>query len=977
MRKTRDGATPLTVARVLRARDSVRRSVQARLGTLAAAELGPLTAALSPATLKAAGLTMRVFADSPPKLPAAAAQEILDALRASTPSRPDVPTIAVATQSLVYSGHSRATADVLIGVLADPRAGRMPLQVRRGLRSALDVCLYETFRQGESLHFDDAEAILASLEARLHRFAQQVLSHGTGLKRADRTRLRTLAEACLIAVPMVNSAHQAAAARLLEVYLKIVGATGAVFVDDDYLPTLLRKCTTTTRVFFAIPELDALRVEAQLVAKAMHVGDELAPSQRTIGQRALAYRYLLAAGDVEQQRRELSAIRDEAVSTDSPDLWSLAVNCLSWTLETTLDPAMTLFAEDLFFNVPTPTKTHQYLAMSIRFGDEKRGREWIDTFAKVNPTPNSRYLEARFHLAFGDSKAALAAARKPLSVYSEFHRRNPMPETRVDRLVRAPRASEPRLKSADPFLIYNIVRTAQEAAFVRDINSFVDQAATMSASELTSETPDYSRTTLVLVPNHLNFASQLPMASIEAARLAGAEVVSMVNGQYPASAALSPAAELIKDRIVPGFYCDRARPSSALSPDWELDPDHRKMVYHGLNYYYGVHNSLGIQFRRFSIDFHSLMESAHVTRLLAMVQNVHELMHEFFQRIDPQRRYVFVTIGVQAGLGWVVREQVTAAKLPNVRVVHAANGFETFDRQFETDEWSGNPYASYHSARDMTDLPDTPLCFRPARSEVAVPLFDREDDYLAANPVVRDYVAKIDGRVARARATTQEKPRTGRRVLVLGTILPDLSIPHDRGLVHVDIADWVRHTYEVAREHGVTLVVKQHPAEANDRFGFFVSERFVELFPSTEGIELLPYDSDFAQSVLDCDLVVIWSGTSVLELSMMGADYVACSRFANEEYAVSTEPFATREEYAALLVGDRKAEPLADGRLRSIDIIHRITTSPMRERSANPRRQLLNGHVWPPRLFVDDALEQLKDPGTWRLAERVVASTGS
>ncbi|PTN03160.1 hypothetical protein C8N32_1032 [Rhodovulum imhoffii] len=864
--------------------------------------------------------------------------------------------LAGCVNALVMSGSARSTADLLMEFLTGALARASDMNVRNMLCRAFDICLYESFRQGENLKLDAAEDFLACLKADIAGFRECSISDTGRLSEEQQQHLGEIFQSASLCVSLLNSEHQTAAADALLDWFACLHQVGTHQVPAVLLADMIRRCTSLSRTFFDLDAQAELRQTAQDTARLWLDQHEPGKANEALADRAIALRFVLSSGDRERQSKSLQGLFDPAEENQDDESLNLATNYLSWLLETTLDPTLTSEGERQFKAISRIPSTHTYLAMAIRMGDRERGERWLAENASRQATIYSRYLEARFRLAFAEPEKSLAAAGKPLSVYAAFHEQGSPDQIE--------RSGGNHLSAVDPLVLYNLVRTAHEASFLKDMHRFVRNCRSSHASE------DNGRT-IILAPNHLNFVTQLPVAAIEKARSLGAEVVSMVTGTYPHSDQLTSGAESLRDVIMPGFYYNRRNPTCAISPEWDVRPHEKKLIYKGTNYFHGVHNSLGIHFRRFSIDFENAVENRQMRINLAMIQGVHDAFEKFLSAADGSRIYVFVAIGLQAGLGSALRTLVNNSRRSNIRIVHACNGFETFDPAFMVDPVGGNAIASYHSVTDLTDHPDTPLGFRPSPDMCKKTIFRSERRYRDRNACLDQYLTKVDTRAAVARARGITPPGGRRRILVIGTILPDLSIPHDHGLAHDDIADWARHTAEIALRHDLELVIKPHPAEIDQKMGFYVSEKFADLFPDDPNISVLPYDANFHDAVLSSDLVIIWSGTSVIELTLMGRPYIACSRFAREEYPISVRQFDSRTGYEALLSGARRPQANPRGRLQAIDVIHRITTSPFREASVWPKRQLLNGHVWPPHIDPSVAVALQSQVSTLNLARRL------
>ncbi|WP_299846387.1 hypothetical protein [uncultured Paracoccus sp.] len=859
--------------------------------------------------------------------------------------------LVLSVQALVSSGQAQTAVQSLLHLL-NPRALAVPTAAVQQASGSLDISLFEEFREANALSYEGASESLEYLQAQ---------------RPTDAASYRTLAGWVQALAPnLLNTEHQPQAAEVLIDFLERLDDVGLKGLNaESFTQNILRKCFTSPRVSVDLSAIQKLRDIARSAAtRALTTGPWPAH---------IVFRLNVFAGHHDAAVSYLSALDRKAALIPTQNNLNRLINDLTWAHETSLDQHILLAAEHAFFSIgELLPSSYQYLAMATRFGDAERARRWIECWEPYPASVNARYLQAKFHLAFGQFENALNFALRPLGAWAATVpaiQSSPRREIKniAKRLLGRP-ITPPM--GVDARILYGLIRTTQEARFLKELSDFREA----SGSKVSLVTVP-QKTTLILVPNHLHFLSQLPVVPLEKARHAfGAEIVSCVNGLYPSSPNLSPAAEILRDALIPPYYFRKNAPSHSVSSEWIIDPYNKYISFRGVNYFYGIHNSLGIIFRRFRLNYDDAAVRQQLRRHLTMFQSIHELFGEFVNNLEPDREYRFVVIGLQFGVGYAFRNLIAETKLPNVRIVHASNGFEGFDRKWEIDPEGSNPIASYHSVTDVTDTPNLPLGFRPRKEDCVTTLFETEAEYLKINDAVAAYVNKVDTRANNA-TVRQRDPNRPRKIVMLGTVLPDLSIPQDSGFVHQDIAHWVRDTAEIARKAGgtVEVVVKQHPAELNPKIGFYVSEKFVDLLPDDrpDNIEVLPYAADFHDAVLNADLVVMWSGTSAIELALMGVPFICCSKFAEEEYALGTPAPSSHDDYVNMLLGSVPVNS-SEARLKAIDIVHRTTCSPLRERSSWPKRQLLNAQAWPPRLDLDSALEDLTSGATQRLAKSLV-----
>jgi hypothetical protein len=182
--------------------------------------------------------------------------------------------------------------------------------------------------------------------------------------------------------------------------------------------------------------------------------------------------------------------------------------------------------------------------------------------------------------------------------------------------------------------------------------------------------------------------------------------------------------------------------------------------------------------------------------------------------------------------------------------------------------------------------------------------------------------------------------------------------------------DWFRHTIDIARSNpDLRLLVKPHPAELDEKVGYYVSEVFTDLAgPFPDNVVVLPYQTDLPGAVAGSRLTVMWAGTSVIELALMRQAFLCASALAREEYDVDQAHVESRDHYERLILGEEMIVPDGRARRSAIDLVHRITTTPVREEMRAFERQLTNGQVRQPQIDLEQALQELESDEASRLA---------
>lgn len=785
------------------------------------------------------------------------------------------------------------------------------------LAEMLDLALFETYRDANPLTFSAVEQIIFDVEELLDR--EEISPSPSG----DRSIFYYFH---FLLVPLLNTEHQTAVSKVVTRMLLSWDLKTWAKVMPIIRIDVLRKCISQPRLV-----LDATAIAQVRAAARMQAGRQANQFRCELQDKNADFcrftRNLILSSEADEVKHLLES-GIEIAEAGTAKMQTDFINFISYAHESVLDVSSVVAAEDAFKRVEFVPNAFQYLTMCRRLGDEKRGQLWLEFTSNTAATLARRFVETQYYNAIGRFDLALQMSSRPLSTFSSAYRSNSF-----GRVL--------------PAVLYRLVREAQTAKFFCDVDKLA-----RSSSNLAQKSGKKVDKSLILVPAHVNFTIQTPIHAVEAARAEGVEVSCMIKGMYPAVGSLHLATDFISQSLVAPYFFHEHNASHEISSEWYINFDERKAIFKGVNFFAGLMNSLGIIFRRFTIDSNDPYVKIHIDRHLVMFQSVFETFRKFVELSEAGRQYRFAVVGIQYGIGYALRRLIEAEGRPNIRILHVSNGFEGFDDKWRTDELTGNPLASFHSVRDLTGKPSTPLGFRPSPSDIDN--IDGSPDTLPRSLITQSYVEKVMRRYDASQPLQSTVDQTGmppRKVLILGTVLPDLSIPEDRGFVHRDLKDWVESTVSIAERNNIQLLVKQHPAELNHKIGFYISERFADLIPSgAENVDILPYETNFYDGLKSVDLVVMWAGTSAVELALLDQPFVCCSVFANEEYPLGMDGPASLSDYEEIMTGLKPWNlPSGIGEIAK-KILDKTNQSPFREESILPKRQLLNAQVWPPTL---------------------------
>jgi hypothetical protein len=215
-----------------------------------------------------------------------------------------------------------------------------------------------------------------------------------------------------------------------------------------------------------------------------------------------------------------------------------------------------------------------------------------------------------------------------------------------------------------------------------------------------------------------------------------------------------------------------------------------------------------------------------------------------------------------------------------------------------------------------------------ARPDLRHPLFggrERFDNYIEHQPkalrnrksvlewvkVDRSRTSTIDdsarslvlNRIATAKAS-------GRKVFAaFGKVLIDFAAPDDRGHVFRDFPEWIQFLVDTTTQKDALLIVKPHPHEIRPEIAMDGVQTMRDLLPKNlpENVIFLDHATfnsfELAEHI---DAAFVWNGTIYCEFPILGKPAFAESIWAERDYPIDSDVVRTREEYEAILSGEKK-----------------------------------------------------------------------
>ena len=340
-----------------------------------------------------------------------------------------------------------------------------------------------------------------------------------------------------------------------------------------------------------------------------------------------------------------------------------------------------------------------------------------------------------------------------------------------------------------------------------------------------------------------------------------------------------------------------------LSCPWEVDLKNQKISVFGINFYERFVEFIRMHLRIFTIDFNNPIQRSYLQQFMYQADAHLKLCNEVYQ--------FHKKTGVQCGLlssYLLVLPQVIWLDFMNTKNdVHFRN---IFCRTALTQKMEEGVFMEDVSicAMDMANHPEQRLPFLPTREKFQAWYKDFRKDP-ASGQILAELRSKL---LCPAPADSpvyerllREKAAGKKIIFCYSRLLYDLSLrTADGGSGHANMEDWLRHSIQIAAENkDIFLVIKPHPHEEEPEFAALPVEKLQDILPALPDNVLLlhPRELKTPQLLGLVDMVALWLGTAISELTALGVPVVVCSYAGITDTPFDVKTFKDREDYAHML----------------------------------------------------------------------------
>lgn len=400
-----------------------------------------------------------------------------------------------------------------------------------------------------------------------------------------------------------------------------------------------------------------------------------------------------------------------------------------------------------------------------------------------------------------------------------------------------------------------------------------------------------------------------------------------------------------------------------LSPRWKVSFDHKVAEFNGINFYFCLHNTIGITFRCYDIEWGSPLVQSYARRYMIAIEALFDKHARLVKLAEATgRRVRLVLTEIQHGLAHALRLISEHAPNEKLNVFHLSNGFEAYHGGLARQE-----YAQFQCIANVTRFPDVSLAYRPPH-EVFLDWHSKASEKLRASAAAISYAEKIisQGKVDSAveafpgerKLKYQKKP--GPVIVLLGKILPDLPRPDDVGFIHDDVKSWFIDCCRTAHELNINLVVKPHPAEFKSLISLYINQDFLSFLKEVPH-EMHPQVIDrHSLPITDlpgiADGVILWGGNSLVELGLLEVPTMVCGKYGSLDCPVGFPTPKNRAQFVEFLRSGGSSADTGKIRDKIVSFLSYVTHPNHTIPSHFNNRSMYNSEIWPPILASEQKL---------------------
>lgn len=349
-------------------------------------------------------------------------------------------------------------------------------------------------------------------------------------------------------------------------------------------------------------------------------------------------------------------------------------------------------------------------------------------------------------------------------------------------------------------------------------------------------------------------------------------------------------------------YAAIERPMRLACP-WEIDIENKKIVAFGINLYDRFVEQLRVSLRIFAVDINNPIQKSYLRQFIYQADTHLKICNEIYELHKKSG----VPCGVLSAFLLILPQVVW---LDFINAKKAENFRAIFCRTALVQNMAEGIAAEDVSicAMDMASHPEQRVPFLATREKFQAwyDEFRKEPDFRQTLTTLRDNLLCPEPQGSRMYERLLREKTAGKKIVFCySRLLYDLGLrAADGGPGHIHMEDWLWHSIQIAAENkDIFLVIKPHPHEEDPEFAALPVEKLEDILPPLPDNVLLlpPRELKTPQLLGIADMVALWLGTAISELTALGIPVVVCSYAGITDTPFDVKTFNDREEYAQLL----------------------------------------------------------------------------
>lgn len=403
--------------------------------------------------------------------------------------------------------------------------------------------------------------------------------------------------------------------------------------------------------------------------------------------------------------------------------------------------------------------------------------------------------------------------------------------------------------------------------------------------------------------------------------------------------------------------------------DWKIDFQKREAITLGLNFWHGIIEHIRIGTRQYKLDFsQEKIRTEFMYRLRSSDKALHKLriIIEHLKTNKPVRILIDNPhVTPAASLRLYVE---TYFKEKDISVVQYVNSYEMF---------TSEKIKPYSQAITIGNLTKHKLSHCRMGNKEGFEFWLKQNKNKVFVRKKRPEFRPSEKQLSFLQTLEQYKEANKKIYCLIGKTVFDFTDASAEGCVHDSFVHFVNDTVDfISKLENTVLLVKPHPQEQSNEIALYsqtgLSDLIVNKFNNV--ILLEPDQIPLSMLIPYLSLGILWSGSSVLDLSEGGVPHVSCNKTAENEMPLKTYVPVSLTDYHDYLQNPYRLIPKKEMQSLATHYLSYLTSDQVMVPYRFTNRPITNRNLWPTINFEDDFERYFsgKDPAVGKIVNQIL-----